>query len=136
MATVGSLPIPVNLANQVSKTLLVDLSCNIASANRVRNVLKVRAESSNYTGTVSDQQFVLLQTAAGTTPSSNTIVAPTGNSSVIVSSDSPVHLLVTTSVGTYDFGQNTLFVLTSPIVSVQVINDLNYSNVNVACLII
>ncbi len=132
----GAVPIPVAPYSSIGKTLIMDLSCNLASRDMARNIMRVRATSSNGTGLVLDQQFTLTQSASGQAFSTTTIEAPSGNAATVVSADNQVHVVLVTATGTLDMGENTIFVITSPIVSVQVINDLNIANVNVACLII
>ncbi len=120
---------------QPSKTLVVDLSCFIASAMKTRNVLRVRATAQN-DGQLSQISYTLKQTNAPAAPTQATIPAPAGNVATVLSSNTPVHLIVTTPNGTLDMGQNTLFVITSPIVSIKAINDQNIADADLNCIII
>lgn len=125
----------VGPTNSQGKTLVVDLSCFIAGARTTRNVLKTRNTAQNQNGSFMQQSFELLQAGTGQAPTQMVVTAPANNVATIVSSDMPVHIIVTTNNGTLDLGQNTLFILTNPIVSLKFINDSNIGTTNINCLI-
>ncbi len=120
-------------AGQTSQSLILDLACTLASARRMRNVLKTRNVATSAVPVLQDQVFVLPQTTGGA-PSSQTVKAAAGGTCVVVSADTPVHLVLTNSNGTLDLGQNTMFVLTSGFVSLSVTNDQNTGDATVNCI--
>ncbi len=134
----GPIPGVYTVAPQTTqtKTLVVDLDCFIAGTRTTRNVLRTRNTAQNTNGNFFQQGFSLAQVASNTPPAQLIIPAPSGNEATIVSADSAVHLILQTTTGTLDLGQNTLFALSSPIVSLTFINDLNIGNVNINCIIV
>lgn len=133
----GLVPGVYNVSPQTNpgKTLVVDLSCFIAGARSTRNVLKTRNTAQNSGGGFTQEAFELPVAATGQAPSQKVIVAP-NNVATVVSSDLPVHIILTTNNGTLDLGLNTLFVITSSVVSLNFINDAGIGTANVNCLII
>ena len=132
---------PVNSADlfasptgQISQSLILDLACTIASSRRMRSVLKTRNVATSAVPMLQDQVFVLPQAQASQANSTQKLVAPAGNVCVVVSSDTPVHLVLTNSNGTLDLGQNTMFVLTGGFVSLEVTNDQNVADATVNCV--
>ena len=118
------------------RSLVVDLSVNMASARQLRNLLKIRNVVNSSLSSMRNESVTLPQVASGQAPSQLEITPSTQTSALVLSSDSPVRLILVTSNGSLNLGEQTLFVFTSGIVSLTLINDQNLNACNVNLILI
>jgi hypothetical protein len=132
---INSIPTPGS--NSLGKTLVLDLACSVATSRYIRNVMNVRAAVQNPSGGFLDQQVELTVAPSGGPISTEVLVAPSGNAVTVVSSDSPVHILVTLpSNEQVDLGLNTLFIVTTSILNITLLNTLNLKATSISCIIV
>lgn len=121
---------------QQSRSLIIDLVANLASARMLRNVLKVRNIVTSSLSIMRNEVITLPQVASTAAPSQVVISPETQTSGMVLSSDTPVRLILVNNAGTLDLGQNTMAVLTSGIVSLTIINDQNLNAANVNLILV
>jgi hypothetical protein len=114
-----------------SKVLYVDLKCFLASVRSNRNVLSARNSARSINNVVLDQTFKLPATGTSVADATYTYTAAGGNVMTVINANRPVRAVITTANGTLDLGQITMFVLSSPIISVVFTNDLNEGDVEI-----
>jgi hypothetical protein len=120
----------------VDRTLYVDLKAFLASVRTNRNVLSTRIAVKSKTNVAVDQTFLLPQVASGQLPAEYKYEAIPDNQMTIVSANRPVHLMLTTPNGILDLGQQTLFVITSTIISLTFKNVENAGNAEVNLILV
>lgn len=120
----------------VDKTLYVDIKAYLASVRLNRNVLSARVAVKSKTNVATDQTFLLPQTSNDQANSSYVYTAVPDNATTVVSSNRPVHLVLTTPNGVLDLGQQTLFIFSGPIISVGFTNSQNVGPAEVNLIVV
>ena len=101
----------------VDRTLYVDLKAYLSSVRFNRNVLSTRVAAKAKNNIASHQTLVL---EPGAPPFKYS--APADTSMVIVNANNPVRMTLSRESGQIDLGEQTLFVITSSIHSVEFVN--------------
>ncbi len=136
-------PLIVPTGSKLSKfsglnTLILDLNfAQTASlASYYRELGSKRFSLSNMQNSVVYHEFVLPTVDSGFLPSSYTLAVPKNTVGVVITADTQIHLILTMNNGAvYDLGQNTIFILSNSVSTVQFINDLNISNAQVSYIV-
>lgn len=117
----------------LDKALIVDLKAYLASERFTRNVLTARVAAKSASGILKEEAFIL-SNPVNSVPVYRDFEPAAGNIALIVASNYPVLIEVTTETGQLNLGQNTLFVVTAPIVKVRISNTLGLGNAEVNVL--
>lgn len=120
----------------IDKTLFVDVKASLASVRLNRNVLTTRVAAKSKNNVVLDQTFLLPKTNAGQAVTEHEYKAVADNQMIIVSANRPVHIVLTTANGVLDLGLNTIFILSSPIVSIKFANAENIGNAEINLIVV
>lgn len=122
--------------SSIDRALYIDVKCFLSSIRSVRNVLSARLVAKSINNVVLDQSFSLLQAAEGSDFSTFEYQAKAGNVAMVISSNRPVHVILTRASGTLDLGQITMFAISSPIVSVNFVNDENQGDAEINLIVV
>lgn len=115
----------------VDKTLIVDLNVYLASVRQTRNILSTRNAVKSQSNIHEESSFILPKVADGVAPTEYEHTFKSGNLTVIFESNRPVRLIAKNTNGTIDLGLTTLFVLTSSLISLKMVNEKNEGNAEV-----
>lgn len=115
----------------VDRTLYVDLKAFLASVRYNRNVLSTRIAVKSKTNVARDETFVLPVMPQGKAATKRRIELESGNQATIVSTNRPIHLIVSRETGVMDMGMQTLFVATDSLVALEFENSLNQADVEI-----
>lgn len=107
----------------VDKLLYLDVKAFVASKRYNRNILSSRYTAKSKTTVFTDQTITLPYIKDGA-PSTFTYTALPGNSMTIVSANTLVNVVVKTPKGELDLGAQTIFVISSPIMSLVLTNAI------------
>lgn len=112
-------PTGFQLANPVetlTKSIVLDLKCSVASARMLRNLLATRVGLRSPSNTYVNTSFTL----TSATPYTHTL--PASATGLVLVSNRKVQLTVTNANGTLNLGEGTMFVFTSNLTLVSVAN--------------
>lgn len=115
----------------VDRVLYVDLKAFLASVRYNRNVLSTRIAVKSQTNVAIDETFVLPAMPKDKPSAKRKLDFVSGNQATIVSTNRPVHLVVTRESGTMDMGLQTLFVITNSIIALEFENSQNLADVEI-----
>ena len=120
----------------VDRTLYVDVKAYLASVKYNRNVLSTRVGAKSKNNVALDQTFLL--PAAGHQQANNAYEyrAVPNNQMVIVSSNRPVRIILTRESGVLDLGLQTILILSSPIISLNITNTENIGDAEVNLIVV
>ena len=120
----------------VDRTLYVDVKAYLASVKYNRNVLSTRVGAKSKNNVALDQTFLL--PAAGHQQANNAYEyrAVPNNQMVIVSSNRPVRIILTRESGVLDLGLQTILILSSPIISLNIMNTENIGDAEVNLIVV
>lgn len=117
----------------LDKALIVDVKAFLASERFTRNVLTTRISAKSASGILKEEAFILSMPVSGVPVFRDFEPAP-GNIALLIASNYPVLLELTTETGSLSLGQNTLFVITAPVVKVRISNTAGIGNAEVNVL--
>lgn len=118
----------------VDKTLVVDVRAHLASVRYNRNVLSARAAAKSANNIALDQTF-MLPANVGAVARYEHLAAP-GNVMTIISSNRPIHLILTRETGELDLGLQSMFIISSPVVKLAFANTENKGNAEVNLIVV
>lgn len=120
----------------VDRTLYLDVKAYLGSVRYNRNILSTRNAARSANNIALDQTFVLGQTDKNAARSVYEHRAAANNSMTVISANRPVHVVVVRESGELDLGMQTIFVISSSIVSVRFANTENAGNVEVNLIVV
>lgn len=120
----------------VDKTLFVDVKASLASVRVNRNVLTTRVAARSKNNVVLDQTFLLPKTLVGQALSEYEYKAVADNQMMIISANRPVSIILTTANGVLNLGLNTIFIISSPVVSIKFANAENIGNAEINLIVV
>lgn len=106
----------------VDRALYIDVNAYLASVRMNRNVLSARVGMRSANNIVTDQTFILTRSDKHRADAYYEVAAKAGNVSTVLASNRPVHVVLKRESGELDMGEQTLLIVTSPIVSLKVTN--------------
>lgn len=115
----------------VDRALYVDLKANLASVKYNRNVLSTRVGVRSKTNVALDQTFILPRASNHEANNSYEYRAVANNLMTIISANRPVRVVLVRESGELDLGLQSLFVITSPIISVRFTNTENLGDAEI-----
>lgn len=107
---------------ETSKTLLVDIKVSEVGRRLHRNVLAARnaiVPPANFT---TEQTLRILRPATASPGTSHVLQGAPGNTVTVVCATAPLQIKVTRDTGVLDLGLQTLFVMSSPLLSLELLN--------------
>lgn len=116
---------------ETSKTLLLDLRVTEVGRKLHRNVLVARnaiVPPANFT---TEQTLRILRPATANPGTSHVLQGTPGNTVTVMCSTAPVQVKVTRDTGIHDLGLQTLLVLSSPILQLELVNNDVLADVDV-----
>lgn len=120
----------------VDRTLYVDVKAYLASVKYNRNVLSTRVGVKSKNNVALDQTFLLPKTGHQQANNAYEYRAVPNNQMVIVSSNRPVHIILTRESGVLDLGLQTILILSSPIISLNITNTENIGDAEVNLIVV
>jgi hypothetical protein len=120
----------------VDRTLYVDVKAYLASVKYNRNVLSTRVGVKSKNNVALDQTFLLPKAGHQQANNAYEYRAVPNNQMVIVSSNRPVHIILTRESGVLDLGLQTILILSSPIISLNITNTENIGDAEVNLIVV
>lgn len=120
----------------VDRTLYVDVKAYLASVRYNRNVLSTRVGAKSKNNVAQDQTFLLPKAGAGQAPADYLYKGIANNQMTIVSSNRPIHVVLTRESGELDLGMQTILILSSPIISLRFANTENAGDAEVNLIVV
>jgi hypothetical protein len=115
----------------VDRGLYVDIKAYLASVKYNRNVLSTRLAVKSKTNVAKDESFVLPRAAKNQANTSYEFRATPLTQMCIISSNRAVNIVLVRETGELDLGQQTLFIISSPIISVRFTNTENLGDAEI-----
>lgn len=120
----------------VDRTLYVDVKAYLASVKYNRNVLSTRNAAKSKNNVALDQTFLLPRAAQGQANAEYEYRAVPENQMTVISANRPVRIILTRESGELDLGLQTIFIISSPIVSVRFSNTQNAGDAEVNLIVV
>lgn len=120
----------------VDRTLYVDVKAYLASVRYNRNVLSTRNAVKSKNNVALDQTFVLPRADNGQANASYEYKATPQNQMTVISANRPVHLVIKRETGELDLGLQTIFIISSPVISVRFTNTENAGDAEVNLIVV
>jgi hypothetical protein len=120
----------------VDRTLYVDVKAYLASVRYNRNVLSTRVGVKSKNNVALDQTFLLPKAGRQQANNAYEYRAVPNNQMVIVSSNRPVRIILTRESGVLDLGLQTILILSSPIISLNITNTENIGDAEVNLIVV
>lgn len=120
----------------VDRTLYVDVKAYLAGVKYNRNVLSTRIAAKSKNNIALDQTFLLPKVDVNQAQTQYEYKASAKNQMTVVSSNRPVHMTLVKEGGTLDLGMQTIFIITSPIVSVTFTNKENIGDAEINLIVV
>jgi hypothetical protein len=120
----------------VDRTLYVDVKAYLASVKYNRNVLSTRVGVKSKNNVALDQTFLLPKAGRQQANNAYEYRAVPNNQMVIVSSNRPVRIILTRESGVLDLGLQTILILSSPIISLNIMNTENIGDAEVNLIVV
>lgn len=120
----------------VDRTLYVDVKAYLASVKYNRNVLSTRVAAKSKNNVAQDQTFLLPQSGDGQAPTEYLYKGIANNQMTVVSSNRPIHVVITRESGELDLGMQTILILSSPILSLRFTNTENKGDAEVNLIVV
>jgi hypothetical protein len=120
----------------VDRTLYVDVKAYLASVKYNRNVLSTRVGVKSKNNVALDQTFLLPKAGRQQANTAYEYRAVPNNQMVIVSSNRPVRIILTRESGVLDLGLQTILILSSPIISLNIMNTENIGDAEVNLIVV
>jgi hypothetical protein len=118
------------------KVLYVDVNAYLSGVRFKRNVLSTRNGAQSKNNVVLDQSFLLPRVAEGVPLEQYTYTAVPDNQMTIVSANRAIELVLTTPNGVLNLGMNTIFIITSTIVSLRFKNLANLGDAQINLIVV
>lgn len=120
----------------VDRTLYVDVKAYLASVRYNRNVLSTRVGVKSKNNVALDQTFLLPKAGRQQANNAYEYRAVPNNQMVIVSSNRPVRIILTRESGVLDLGLQTILILSSPIISLNITNTENIGDAEINLIVV
>ena len=118
------------------RTMYLDLKAYIAGVRYNRNVLSSRHAARSRTNVLTDQILALPAVPAGAQVSRHEFTAPANNTMTVISANRPVRLVLQRESGSLDMGLQSLFVISSSVVSILLENSSNDGDAEINLLVV
>jgi hypothetical protein len=120
----------------VDRTLYVDVKAYLASVKYNRNVLSTRISAKSKNNVALDQTFLLPRASTNQANSEYEYKSVPNNQMTVISANRPVHIVLTRESGVLDLGLQTVFIISSPIISVKFSNTENAGDAEVNLIVV